>query len=568
MNSQDYHNCVEGVFKDFCCGKQFSKNELFRSDKSAIRIHISNDDFGIFNPLGSKGNVHKLSAFYFTIQNMPPQFRFKADNVFLFCVCYSDDLKTKYTDINDIWRLVVKDINFLETRGIDVADGMNVKGSIAYFSFDNLGINLAYGLVACFKAQYFCRFCVMPIQDCRSNCREDQSKLRTIDSYNQIVNRIENSSKIDFKETRGIKMKCVLNELQHFHILKNLSVDPMHDLNEGVVPFALKQLFMHMIRFKILSEDELTKKIQYFDHGFLNQRNIPSEVSFDKANLGQNATQNRCLLQNIPFIFWEYRDNQKLAEIWTCVKSLLRIFTICYSPEINRTQIELLREEIAAHLTSLKKLGLSFIAKHHILTHYPTIIERMGPTVFMCMFAFERKHKLLKKLMNDNSNFTNIPYTIARKHQEFLSGVKDSFRENIITGEAKHVSTALVNSHANNLLEDLIGNQVSKQEVKFLKYCNYYYKQGLFVFDQNKFHEIQHILKIEQKYFFLCLQFEVLLFNDFLNSFQIEQTPGSIYVLIEFSSLKHKNVYEKKKLDDSLYIICDSLSLMALLTVN
>ena len=170
---------------------------------------------------------------------------------------------------------------------------------------------------------------------------------------------------------------------------------------------------------------------------------------------------------------WEYRDNQKLAEIWTCVKSVLRIFSICYSPEINRLQIELLRGKIDAHLTSLKNLGLSFIAKHHILTHYPRIIEEMGPTVFTCMFAFERKHKLLKKLMNDNSNFTNIPYIIARKHQENLSEVKDSFRENIITGEGKHVSTALVNSHANNFLEDLIGNQVSKQEVKFLKYCNH-----------------------------------------------------------------------------------------------
>lgn len=68
-NSNDGHSCVEGVFKDFCCGRVCSKNELFQSDPTAIRIHISNDDFEICNPIGSKSTIHKLSAFYFTIQN-------------------------------------------------------------------------------------------------------------------------------------------------------------------------------------------------------------------------------------------------------------------------------------------------------------------------------------------------------------------------------------------------------------------------------------------------------------------------------------------------------------------
>lgn len=560
LTSRD-HVCVEGVFKDVCCGKLYKENQLFSSDQAALRIHISNDDFEICNPLGSKATIHKLSAFYFTIENVPPQFRSKSKNIFLFCLCYADDLKTKFTDINDIWQLVVRDISFLEKHGITV-DGVTVKGSLALLSFDNLGINQAFGLVACFRAQFFCRFCEMPIKDCRSECRENPSKRRTVESYNEILDCIENSTKVDFKDSRGIKMKCLLNELQYFHILKNLSVDAMHDLNEGVVPFALNQLFRQLIRFKILSEEELVQKIQYFDYGFSNQRNIPSILSFDKSNLGQNASQSGCLLRHVPFIFWKYRECAKVKDMWQCIKSLLRIFCICYSPEITQTQIDSLREEIFIHLTCLKDLGLSFIAKHHFLTHYPTIIEQMGPVVNMCMFKFERQHKFLKSLMQGNSNFTNVTYTIARKHQEYLSVITDSFEESFVYGVSKSLAKSFIDIHVNLFVENAINTDCVAQEINFLKYCNHYYKQGLFVFYHGKFYEIRHILRINEICYLMCMQFNVLLFDEFLYSFKIQKTSDSSISLIEYSTLKHKNVYEKKMLNDSMYIICDSLVLL------
>lgn len=408
--------------------------------------------------------MHKLSAFYFTVQNMPAKFRFKSNNIFLFCICYSDDLKTEHTDINDIWKLVVKEIEFLETNGIDTEDGKNFKGTIVYFSFDNLGINLAYGFVASFKAKFFCRFCVMPFEECRLKCHEDLSKRRTIDSYNETLSQIESSENVDVKETQGVKMKCVLNELQYSNISKNFSVDPMHDLNERIVPFALKQLFKQIIRLKVLSEDQLLQKIQYFDH---DQRNTPSRVNFDKSNMGQNATQSRCLLQSTPFIFWEFRENVKLKEIWTCIKSLLRIFTICYSQKITQTQITSLRDQIHIHLTSLKNLGLSFIAKHHILTHYPSIIEEMGPIVWMCMVVFERKHKILKNLMKNNSNFTNVTHTIAKKHQQNLCEVSDSFQEKIYFGEPKTFAHNKERFYATQFIQDTDEIQNVKQEINF-----------------------------------------------------------------------------------------------------
>lgn len=174
---------------------------------------------------------------------MPPQFKSKLDNIFLLCLCYADDLKTKYTDVNHIWRLVYQDPDFIQTYGIDVGDGRIVKGALALLSFDNLGAKMALGFVGSFMSTFYCRFCETPISECRNACKENPANWRTVNSYNKALKCIENSENVDFKETRGVKMKCVLNELQNFHILKNWSVDIMHDLNEGVVPFALHLLF-------------------------------------------------------------------------------------------------------------------------------------------------------------------------------------------------------------------------------------------------------------------------------------------------------------------------------------
>lgn len=38
--------------------------------------------------------------------------------------------------------MIAKDIGLLETHGINTDDGRNVKGTIAYLSFDNLGANM------------------------------------------------------------------------------------------------------------------------------------------------------------------------------------------------------------------------------------------------------------------------------------------------------------------------------------------------------------------------------------------------------------------------------------------
>lgn len=54
MQNNSFHHCKKDVYQEFCCGKVFAQNDFFRSNPSAIRIHIANDDFETGNALGSK----------------------------------------------------------------------------------------------------------------------------------------------------------------------------------------------------------------------------------------------------------------------------------------------------------------------------------------------------------------------------------------------------------------------------------------------------------------------------------------------------------------------------------
>lgn len=88
---------------------------------------------------------------------------------------------------------------------------------------------------------------------------EDLWMLRTVLDYENSLELIARSTNVDYKQTKGVKRPCALNELKYFHTLQNKSVDIMHDLNEGAIPFLLKLVFSYCISQKIFNEDLLEK---------------------------------------------------------------------------------------------------------------------------------------------------------------------------------------------------------------------------------------------------------------------------------------------------------------------
>lgn len=103
-------------------------------------------------------------------------------------------------------------MKFIEEFWID-NDSINLKGTLVNLSFDNLGANQSLGFVEGFNANYYCRICELSKEECQKTYKEDKSKKRTRDNYEKHMAEIENSTTVDYTQTRGLKRYCALDDL-------------------------------------------------------------------------------------------------------------------------------------------------------------------------------------------------------------------------------------------------------------------------------------------------------------------------------------------------------------------
>lgn len=150
----------DNVYDSFRSGSAFKENTLYSSHPESLQIQLSTDDVEICNPLGSKSTLHKICAFYMTIKNLPQKYLSKLENIYTVILCNTDDLKTEFTDINDVLRPIVREIQYLENEGIRTGSNRLIRGSLSSLSFDNLGANSCLGFVESFSTSApFCRIC-------------------------------------------------------------------------------------------------------------------------------------------------------------------------------------------------------------------------------------------------------------------------------------------------------------------------------------------------------------------------------------------------------------------------
>lgn len=228
---------IEGEYKSFRDGEIFKSNILFSSNPDSIQIHLATDDAELCAPLLSRGGVHKGTFVYIIVENVPKRFVSKLNNIYLVCLCNTDDLKTKQTDFNNIWEVIVRDLEYLENVGIEIGDGVRLKGTISQLSFDNLGGQISLGLAEGFNTAFYCRICECGIEECKTVTKEDKTKYRNKENYLKQLEVIASLPKVDFKKTQGIKRYCMLNNLRFFNIFKNMTIDVMHDITEGTMAF-------------------------------------------------------------------------------------------------------------------------------------------------------------------------------------------------------------------------------------------------------------------------------------------------------------------------------------------
>lgn len=399
----------------------------------------------------------------------------------------------------------------------------------------------------------------MPREKCEHSTKEDPKMLRNKTKIMEQMTIVEASQEVNYSQTKGIKRFCALNELKYFHFTENISVDILHDLNEGTIPFLMKELFNRCVSLKLFSLNTLNRMIQFYDFGSLNSKNKPSQLKIKRKNLGQNGAQSRCLFLHLPFILSKYRSNYDLAEIWICVKSLQKICQIVYSHKITDSDLVALENAVRIHLESVQKyFKVKLTPKHHFLTHYGTVIRSMGPVIHMSMIRFESKHKYFKDLLKKSNNFMNINKWLAKKHQQFMSTRENGYQNEIKSSSKKILNNEFITEHA-DILSNQIGIETDLHEVEWLRCNGIVFKSSFLIFSESMIFEIIKILCKEDKYYFFCNKFDKLRLDKYCNCLEIQKSSPTDCRLILFDSLAHKKSYERKIFDEKQFIIADTL---------
>lgn len=206
--------------------------------KTVFPLILYFDDVEINNPLGSHTNIQKLGAVYFLLGCIPYEFSSMLENIFLAQLHYTKD--HKIAGNMKTFRNIIGQITDLEKHGLSV----NVSGQqrTIYFSLltiigDNLALNNICGFTTSFNAQNVCRICIADKIESQKQVKENTQMLQTEQNY---LKDCENCS-------TGVKTKCVFNEIPNFYVIKNASLDPMHDLFEGICRYKIGKILNFLI---------------------------------------------------------------------------------------------------------------------------------------------------------------------------------------------------------------------------------------------------------------------------------------------------------------------------------
>lgn len=535
----------------------WKKIETNFSGKTVFPLLLYFDDYESGNPLGARAGVHKLGAVYISLPCLPPQYSSKLSNIFLALLFHTDDRKCFGN--RAVFNVLLDELLFLENEGIDICTDR--KTEKVYFALalvlgDNLGMNSILGFNECFVANSFCRICKMKqTETFFSYCPSENFPLRTRFNYASDLE-LNNSS------ITGIKEECIFHVLKNFHLTENISVDPMHDLLEGVCHYDLILILNNFIVVeKYISLENFNYKLQIFSYEINDLGNRPSLLPtefYKKKKLPFSASEMLCFVKIFSFLIGEYIPSNNTY--WELYKYLRKIIDIVLKESISSQDINYLKFCISEH----NRLYLHLSKKHltpkfHFLTHYPSVISQIGPiSGNIWSMRYESKHQESKRTGNVSCNRKNITYSLAMKHQLkvcFRLISKEIFPCDIIFGSLSSVENLNDFLHFSGPLEEIFWS-VPWFSCSWITYHGYKYKVNTVFLTHSidllpQFGIVTDILISNQNQISFKLKlFETIAFNEHFLAYEGHSTNDSIIIFLKdildykpYSSTKINNIH-------------------------
>lgn len=389
--------------RDLCDGHYVRKHPLFCRNKEALQIVLYNDDVEIVNPLGTHVKKHKMTLFYVTFANIPPEYRSRLSTIFLIAIAKSQCLKRH--GLNKLLENFIKTVNIMSSGGLQIsANGRDhtVEGAVVIAPADTPAANSLGG----FKegvgfAHKKCRTCLISSQDLKTLFRDESFTERTLAQHTEwcrvLESDISREARAYWSKMWGINGRTCLSQLDHFNIISCLVHDPMHVLLEGVCPYEVALFLTYCIEAeKYFALSWLNAKILSFPYSVLAANSKPEAIERKHylldVSVKQTAAAMLTLINILPVILGPKIPRGNLK--WVSLLKLVQITQMTLNPSVSSETSQDLRNLIESHHTGFVKVYpmANITPKMHYICHFPKQIQKFGPGRSQWCMRFEAKH--------------------------------------------------------------------------------------------------------------------------------------------------------------------------------
>lgn len=422
------HRSRDGIMRDICDGScmremvaELGVNGIY------LELILYMDEIEIVNPIGSHVKKHKVTMIYFTLANIPPEFRSKFEAIQLLAVVKSLDVKV--FGLNNVLKDFIVSVNLLKDEGMLVTvhnSNVTIKGSLVIATADTPAAQYLGG----FKegvgfANKLCRTCNASKIEIKGKFIDRDFRKRTSTEHVERLALMEEMSKnarAYWSKTWGINSRSPLLDIQNIDLAACLVHDPMHILNEGLLGKELCLMLYDFVKVrKYFSLSFLKNSLSSFSYSYLEEKDKPQIITIDELSnwkLKQTAAAMMTLCCILPLVL-----GPKVPENdgkWTNFLRLIQISLLVTSPYSSEDTAANLEQLIYTHHQEYKiEYPKSHITpKFHFLVHIPKQLLRFGPGRNQWVMRFEGKHLFFKNIKW--KCFKNVALSLSMRHQLWM----------------------------------------------------------------------------------------------------------------------------------------------------
>jgi len=310
----------------------------------------------------------------------------------------------------------------------------------------------------------------------------------------------------------------------------------MHDVFEGICHYNMCHIInCYTELVKVFSLGELNFRKQNFNYGCIEIGNIspPIEtIHLKNFHLKMSAREMMTFVHYFSLIVGDLVPEDDA--VWLFYLNFLEIVDTLLSTQFTQNSILLSKNNIKQHNSDYILLFQDNLKpKHHLLTHYPTIILNSGPPKHFWCLRYEAKHKEMKIYAHVITSRKNISITLAKKFQyKFINNILNNYPNECV----KEMSYKICTNH-NQLIQRNLGLSVdefdcySQVELKGTTYKVDYLVSNFT--DELCLYEILEIIfiKINGDIKFIVNQVQIENYNSHLKAYQVNNINNFKYIL-------------------------------------